>query len=159
MSRTSFCGSMRSRRIVAQGCSWPRYIGSMERNVHAVDDRVDGRRISRVVLGRTLYFREGRRWDRGYSEERIWHVESCLDLYLSGLIIKSQDKQKRMRLNMTTWEMTCLRSLLAGMSWPSSERVPALSVSRIDIEAASSNCCEPCECSYRGWGACFSLSF
>lgn len=74
----------------------------MERNVHAVDDRGDGRRISRVVFVRTLYFREGRRCDRGYLEERIWHVESFLDLYLSGLIIKSQDKQKRMRSNMTT---------------------------------------------------------
>ena len=40
--RTSFCGAMRRRRI-AQGCSWPKYTGSMESSVHAVDDREDGR--------------------------------------------------------------------------------------------------------------------
>ena len=38
-SQTSFCGAMRSRRIVGQGCSWPKYKRSMGNCVHAVDDR------------------------------------------------------------------------------------------------------------------------
>ena len=42
-SRTSFRGAMKSRRIIAQGCSWPKYTESMDSSVHAVDDRGDGR--------------------------------------------------------------------------------------------------------------------
>ena len=43
-NRSSFCGAMISRRMVAQGCSWPKYTESMDSCAHAVDDRGGGGR-------------------------------------------------------------------------------------------------------------------
>ena len=60
----------------------------------------------------------GRRWDRGKLEERILHVESFFDLYLSGLIISilGEDNGLRSRAQRRGKEkMTCLRRLGAGI--------------------------------------------
>ena len=51
-------------------------------------------------------------------------MEHFFNLYLSGLIIKNLGTDKESALKHQREKMTCLRVVLAGISWPSSLKRP-----------------------------------
>ena len=72
----------------------------------------------------------------------MWQLESLFDLYLSGLIVKSQSKEKQMHLIIGKNDMyeknACRDELAKSRSSPCVVRFL-----HIDIEAASRPSCEP----------------